>query len=259
MPRNRSSPMKDGPNSGDGIVAHGPQEVATKHQQQLFKTKLCRFFVAGRCRYGADCPFAHHELELAEQPDFTKTSLCKDWMKGLCAHTSNVCRFAHGDSELRNVRQSMSPPSNSNPQDCNKDQMECAFSGIKPHELQNLQALLGIGRCDVDQLGPPKIQCPANAYGAPGAFQVTLVPIGPQSQEPLRSGTDTQVSCGPIGAAPLIQDGSQAMGLATQIPISWNGAVIPNLPFVFDQKNGCADLNRIEQMLLQAMPDGYTD
>mmetsp|Transcript_30774 Transcript_30774/g.57453 ORF Transcript_30774/g.57453 Transcript_30774/m.57453 type:complete len:243 (+) Transcript_30774:14-742(+) len=70
-------------------------------KSQLFKTKLCRFATAGRCRYGEVCPFAHNMNELEAPPDLKKTSLCRDWMGGRCMQTSASCPFAHGEQELR--------------------------------------------------------------------------------------------------------------------------------------------------------------
>eukprot|EP00930_Biecheleria_cincta_P008213 TRINITY_DN109610_c0_g1_i1.p1 TRINITY_DN109610_c0_g1~~TRINITY_DN109610_c0_g1_i1.p1 ORF type:complete len:283 (-),score=52.92 TRINITY_DN109610_c0_g1_i1:52-900(-) len=65
------------------------------------KTQLCRFNEAGRCRYSSACLFAHGLDELQEQPDLSKTSLCKSWLQGRCEAASDQCTFAHGKGELR--------------------------------------------------------------------------------------------------------------------------------------------------------------
>ena len=101
----------------------------------LLKTKICKFFLKGQCKFGEICKFAHSELELKNFPDlrktrmcksfkqsacfinncafahercelkataeFFKTSLCKFWPRGLCT-AGESCRHAHGSSELRN-------------------------------------------------------------------------------------------------------------------------------------------------------------
>jgi len=70
-------------------------------QSQLKKTKLCRFFSKGKCRFGSDCDFAHGTQNLVNAPDLTKTSLCEDWLAGRCSITDGTCRYAHGEQELR--------------------------------------------------------------------------------------------------------------------------------------------------------------
>lgn len=68
---------------------------------QFFKTKMCRFHENKRCRYGSTCPFAHSASELEEQPDLSKTSLCRSWQWHRCSLSSEECPFAHGKEELR--------------------------------------------------------------------------------------------------------------------------------------------------------------
>jgi hypothetical protein len=68
---------------------------------QFKKTRLCSFYVEGRCRAGNDCAFAHDMAQMETPPDLTKTSLCAKWEKGQCTHTAATCKFAHGKHELR--------------------------------------------------------------------------------------------------------------------------------------------------------------
>lgn len=70
-------------------------------KKQFHKTKLCRYYNLGQCRYGEDCPFAHHESELSVPPDLTKTTMCEAWIAGHCPRPSNQCQYAHGEEELR--------------------------------------------------------------------------------------------------------------------------------------------------------------
>lgn len=75
------------------------QQVSGKNRKHFLKTELCRFYP--RCKKGDECPFAHSEVELQDQPDLTKTALCTAWRRGRCPHESGACKFAHGVWELR--------------------------------------------------------------------------------------------------------------------------------------------------------------
>jgi len=68
-------------------------------RQQFFNTQPCRFFQRGRCRRGFTCTFAHGDVE--SRPDLCKTSLCKNWLEGLCKYSNSKCTFAHGCDDLR--------------------------------------------------------------------------------------------------------------------------------------------------------------
>mmetsp|Transcript_148532 Transcript_148532/g.386187 ORF Transcript_148532/g.386187 Transcript_148532/m.386187 type:complete len:525 (-) Transcript_148532:190-1764(-) len=70
-------------------------------REQFHKTKMCRFYPVGECRYGQDCPYAHDESEIEHTPDLTKTALCTDFEKGCCLKNPEECPFAHGREELR--------------------------------------------------------------------------------------------------------------------------------------------------------------
>ena len=49
---------------------------------------------------GNKCSYAHGEHELRYTPEFYKTAVCKNFVKGTCKF-GNKCRYAHGDDELR--------------------------------------------------------------------------------------------------------------------------------------------------------------
>jgi len=88
---------------GDNQRRSGPQsrEWRQLFRKQFRKTKMCRFFPSGECRYGQDCPYAHDESEIQHAPDLTKTALCEAFAKGQCNKPSDKCQFAHGPEELR--------------------------------------------------------------------------------------------------------------------------------------------------------------
>ncbi|KAF4694017.1 hypothetical protein FOZ60_009455 [Perkinsus olseni] len=74
---------------------------------QLYKTKVCRHYMRGSCRYGSRCTFAHQLSELGARPDFYKTKMCA---RRNCKDAN--CQYAHSPEELR------SPFGNSSPQVC---------------------------------------------------------------------------------------------------------------------------------------------
>ncbi|CAE7325375.1 Zfp36 [Symbiodinium natans] len=64
-------------------------------------TRMCKYWQANRCTLGADCKFAHSELQLKSQPDLVGTQLCYQFTrKGVCKN-GEACKFAHGRAELR--------------------------------------------------------------------------------------------------------------------------------------------------------------
>merc|ERR1719295_1459236 len=69
------------------------------HRQKFKRTEMCKFYEAGTCTRGSSCNFAHDIDNLRNKPDFSKTRLCKAFMKtGSCAKGS-FCSFAHGKDE----------------------------------------------------------------------------------------------------------------------------------------------------------------
>lgn len=67
----------------------------------LWKTRLCKFAPYGVCQRGDGCMFAHGREELRASPDFTRTSMCPDLLRGAC--TNPKCRYAHASHELREI------------------------------------------------------------------------------------------------------------------------------------------------------------
>lgn len=69
---------------------------------QFVKTKLCKHFTKGYCKFEDKCFFAHDISELVYRPDLTKTKLCQRFMAlGVCFN--DHCSFAHGIEELREI------------------------------------------------------------------------------------------------------------------------------------------------------------
>eukprot|EP00438_Fugacium_kawagutii_P017304 Skav213701 [mRNA] locus=scaffold491:740530:741362:- [translate_table: standard] len=59
--------------SGNLRNRQGPPESV--HMVQFVKTKLCKHFTKGYCKFQDNCLFAHDFSELVYRPDLTKTKL----------------------------------------------------------------------------------------------------------------------------------------------------------------------------------------
>mmetsp|Transcript_26843 Transcript_26843/g.48498 ORF Transcript_26843/g.48498 Transcript_26843/m.48498 type:complete len:335 (-) Transcript_26843:182-1186(-) len=88
------------------------QQVRPQHSAESFhKTKLCKFFMEGRCARGPECKFAHSEDQLCEQPDLYRTRLCSAYLRGGRCPRGAECRFAHSEEQLRRPSQTNSEAS----------------------------------------------------------------------------------------------------------------------------------------------------
>jgi len=77
------------------------EDSEVRRLQAHKKTQLCKFFAVGACTRGSSCAFAHGSSQLREQPDFSKTRLCADFMERGRCDRGRACKFAHGKLELR--------------------------------------------------------------------------------------------------------------------------------------------------------------
>lgn len=80
------------------------KKVATSEKKaaknkDLQKTRLCVYFLQGKCTYGSNCTFAHEAAEVKSVPDLRKTQLCTKFAEGKC--TNKNCTYAHGEAELK--------------------------------------------------------------------------------------------------------------------------------------------------------------
>jgi hypothetical protein len=86
---------------GDSCTyAHGTAELQTA--PDLVKTSLCRNMTNGSCTIEG-CPFAHSTRELRSTDNVYKTKICSVWATGKRCWDGALCRYAHGESELRQV------------------------------------------------------------------------------------------------------------------------------------------------------------
>ncbi|MCO5561247.1 hypothetical protein L7F22_014868 [Adiantum nelumboides] len=110
-----------------------PKEGLTQskdNKQGLFKSKPCRFFSEGTCRFGNVCAFIHSDpvhapgsnggvsqsgavQGPAEIKATYKTRLCNMWEKDKTCSFTDKCHFAHGAEELRQRPAPMAPVNNS--------------------------------------------------------------------------------------------------------------------------------------------------
>ena len=76
--------------------AAGEETEENRIKKKLFKTKVCKHFLKGRCLYGDDCTFAHFSEEIQLRPNLHKTKMCA---KNDCKDAA--CPYAHSSNELR--------------------------------------------------------------------------------------------------------------------------------------------------------------
>ncbi|OII77285.1 zinc CCCH type domain-containing protein [Cryptosporidium andersoni] len=119
------------------IILNNSSGCCEMVKRQLYKTKMCPFLPEGKCSKGDFCSFAHSQEQLRPLPNLKFTKLCEPISLGKkctdinCAYAHNredlritneqlykvrlcnfnkknkclngiYCRFAHGNSELRN-------------------------------------------------------------------------------------------------------------------------------------------------------------
>jgi len=90
-------------NLADMVEASNAVKATVSEKKQankdLQKTKLCRYYLEGKCGYGARCTYAHSLDEVKSVPDLAKTQLCVRFAEGKCNDAN--CTYAHGEAELR--------------------------------------------------------------------------------------------------------------------------------------------------------------
>jgi hypothetical protein len=65
------------------------------------KTKMCNFYIQGKCTKGASCKFAHDRAVLQTPPDLFRTGLCIAFSKNGFCKDGEACKYAHGIDQLR--------------------------------------------------------------------------------------------------------------------------------------------------------------
>ena len=101
----KMAPSRSGSTSTvDTVVTSSGLLEFNAMKRQLFKTKMCRHFLNGKCKYNDDCTFSHDKSELVVRKDMAKTKLCK---KTNCTDTH--CSYAHSFAEIRSATDQLCP------------------------------------------------------------------------------------------------------------------------------------------------------
>eukprot|EP00448_Togula_jolla_P010399 CAMPEP_0170594812 /NCGR_PEP_ID=MMETSP0224-20130122/14203_1 /TAXON_ID=285029 /ORGANISM="Togula jolla, Strain CCCM 725" /LENGTH=243 /DNA_ID=CAMNT_0010918901 /DNA_START=57 /DNA_END=788 /DNA_ORIENTATION=+ len=124
------------------IQAGSPHEAMTSTtlqplESRFFKTKLCAFHLAGICKKGSRCTFAHGKEQLETQPEVACSRPCRSFsIKGSCKK-GDACTFRHltsGESSLHLAVHSLHEAHSSS--ETNKEQPSRVRDGISKGHLQ---------------------------------------------------------------------------------------------------------------------------
>eukprot|EP00931_Biecheleriopsis_adriatica_P056362 TRINITY_DN3339_c0_g2_i1.p1 TRINITY_DN3339_c0_g2~~TRINITY_DN3339_c0_g2_i1.p1 ORF type:complete len:315 (-),score=45.67 TRINITY_DN3339_c0_g2_i1:106-1050(-) len=170
-----------------------PSYKSSAPAKHLKFTQLCKFFAEGQCDRGALCTYAHTTDEVRSQPDFTKTRLCKGFMKfGRCDEGA-ACKFAHGREEMQNRKAALANVASST--SAGHKQGEAALNGARtPHV-------------------PVSMAAEAQGVLAPGAAAMSLSRVPDQTLEEMALAAKLLVSCVSMHQQPLAP-GAAAMSLS---------------------------------------------
>lgn len=64
------------------------------------KTRMCKFFLLGKCVRGSKCNFAH-DNDLKPQPNLFRTKPCLAFMRSGKCRDGDACKYAHSRDEMR--------------------------------------------------------------------------------------------------------------------------------------------------------------
>eukprot|EP00931_Biecheleriopsis_adriatica_P022267 TRINITY_DN14355_c0_g2_i1.p1 TRINITY_DN14355_c0_g2~~TRINITY_DN14355_c0_g2_i1.p1 ORF type:complete len:222 (-),score=38.24 TRINITY_DN14355_c0_g2_i1:8-673(-) len=208
---------------------------------KLRNTRLCSFFLAGKCKYNDQCAFAHDTDDLLEKPNLAKTKICYKWQRGRCGRSAAECRFAHGDLDKHGLA-------------LVKSELPCF--GKVTSLSSTTTASTSAGEADLDQ-------------GLDHTMSTFAIKIGHQAQSPKGAnaetlGIDTAHAVSPL-AHEVPKFKKQAM-LETCLTIfftltaSMTPDLVTRLAAYLVQTPPCPILTaKLEQLLQEAMPEKYED
>jgi len=81
-----------------------PVDASPASNAIFCKTKMCKFYMEGRCTRNTACKFAHGAAELEPLPNLYRTKMCPALSKTGYCDRGAACSFAHQSSELRGRR-----------------------------------------------------------------------------------------------------------------------------------------------------------
>mmetsp|Transcript_56765 Transcript_56765/g.122694 ORF Transcript_56765/g.122694 Transcript_56765/m.122694 type:complete len:195 (-) Transcript_56765:100-684(-) len=100
MSMNPCSPRQPCASSCILMVRKNGHARYAKCNPRYFGTKMCKFYVQGRCEKGASCTFSHSVDELRATPDLYRTDVCFEYTRlGTCKWGSR-CKYAHSSGEV---------------------------------------------------------------------------------------------------------------------------------------------------------------
>eukprot|EP00448_Togula_jolla_P004215 CAMPEP_0170606400 /NCGR_PEP_ID=MMETSP0224-20130122/20493_1 /TAXON_ID=285029 /ORGANISM="Togula jolla, Strain CCCM 725" /LENGTH=278 /DNA_ID=CAMNT_0010931481 /DNA_START=89 /DNA_END=925 /DNA_ORIENTATION=+ len=67
---------------------------------RFFQTKICSFYVAGTCKRGTRCTYAHSEEHLTAPPNLKGSRVCRAYGTKNGCKKGNACMFFHADAPV---------------------------------------------------------------------------------------------------------------------------------------------------------------
>lgn len=240
-------------------------------QEQIQKTRFCRYYPLGKCTMGNTCRFAHTSRELRKAPDLSKTSMCKMYKKGLCTKSRAECPFAHGAHELRmtsTFQAKRADDLNHHLEAC----VPCAPVKISPSlaDASNSGDVIQGSNCKNEQVNATGTQS-QYGYESSTSFGTMTPPlspcamynlspplspctVGPQSQYGSESSTSLGRMTPPSSPSPMYK---WSPPLSPR-PVS-NYIAIPMWIMLPDLPQFPSSLDRLAHLLAEAAPDCYED
>jgi hypothetical protein len=154
------------------------------------KTRFCKHFARGFCRYEDTCAYAHGLQELKSRPNLVKTKICINRLAGACSDGS-ACKYAHDRSEVRSTCSDQTSANGSTTKASSVGASQLTLASSQPSQVSPLTQQLLKSQEAYRRL--ERLQAwdsPSSSY--PQAMQTTLGQSVPPPPMPMQSRSQMQ-------------------------------------------------------------------